>query len=250
MVSSGAATRSDLMVDESAADARARRRTSLILTGRRIVLDHASVVPGKDVRKRLGINERNAVIGRKDGARCARQRAQHAGRSRQRRFSSSVLVAGGIVTGAMTNGEQTTGRCVWAGCCLRSGYSGQQQLERERVGRRHGDPWPHPLPSFAQLQHGIPRRLQLSLRVSPRKISIHDPPISAACVMHWQHCRLSLRRNVGPRPCLRRSSFLWLARHRSVCGRKAGWDSAAAAPARRAKRSRRAWNGTNCLRGA
>jgi hypothetical protein len=59
----------------------------------------------------------------------------------------------------MTNDEQIAAGCVGARHRVGGGYSGQQQLERERIGRRHGNPWPHPSASFAQLQHreGTPR---------------------------------------------------------------------------------------------
>ena len=163
-MSAGAAGRSGLRPSGSAENGGTNGRAALILARGRIEFDNMAVVSRADVRDHRCIDGRNEAVDRHDRARRLRQCAKHAWRFWTRPLVRQTLIIRRSAATAMTNDEQTARGRIAGRSKMRTSHSTQQYLQRERIGRDHGDPWSHAFSSFAALQHDvIPRPCLISI---------------------------------------------------------------------------------------
>jgi len=137
------------MPRRSADGGHAGRRTTLVLTGWRPVLKCPVIRLVENNCEGIEVDSRDALRGRRGRRELLAQGAQHA-----RVVLDGGLAGSVLIIAAVADDQDGVGRQGVVAVEMSGNEAAQNELQRERISRHHGKPWPDPPLRPRQAQHG------------------------------------------------------------------------------------------------
>src|SRR5262245_66191224 len=151
------------MPRRSADGGHAGRRTTLVLTGWRPVLKCPVIRLVENNCEGIEVDGRDALWGRGGRRELLAQGAKHA-----RVVLRAGLAGPVLIIAAVADDEVGVGRQRIVGVEMSGNEAAQNELQRERISRHHGTPWPDPPLRPRQAEHGRTPSLLIRYHYSTR----------------------------------------------------------------------------------